>query len=65
MEEGTASHSSILAWRIPWTEDLMGYGPWVEELDTTEVTEHTCMQKARWHALVIFVNSDANIGSNM
>ena len=20
MEEGTATHSSILAWRIPWTE---------------------------------------------
>ena len=22
LEEGTASHSSILAWRIPWTEEL-------------------------------------------
>ena len=21
LEEGTASHSSILAWRIPWTEE--------------------------------------------
>jgi len=21
VEEGTAIHSSILAWRIPWTED--------------------------------------------
>ena len=24
MEEGTATHSSILAWRIPWTEELGG-----------------------------------------
>ena len=24
LEEGTATHSSILAWRIPWTEDLDG-----------------------------------------
>ena len=24
LEEGTASHSSILAWRIPWTEEPSG-----------------------------------------
>ena len=24
LEKGMAAHSSILAWRIPWTEDLMG-----------------------------------------
>ena len=24
LEEGMASHSSILAWRIPWTEDPGG-----------------------------------------
>ena len=22
LEEGMATHSSILAWRIPWTDDL-------------------------------------------
>ena len=22
-----AAHSSILAWRIPWTEELVGYSP--------------------------------------
>ena len=22
LEQGTATHSSILAWRIPWTEEL-------------------------------------------
>ena len=26
-EEGTATHSSILVWRIPWTEKLVGYSP--------------------------------------
>ena len=31
LEEGMATHSSILAWRIPWTEEL-------KELDTTEAT---------------------------
>ena len=24
LEEGTATHSSILAWRIPWTEEPSG-----------------------------------------
>jgi len=27
-EEGMATHSSILAWRIPWTEEPAGYSPW-------------------------------------
>ena len=27
LENGMATHSSILAWRIPWTEDLVGYSP--------------------------------------
>ena len=28
MEKGMATHSSILAWRIPWTEEPVGYSPW-------------------------------------
>ena len=29
-------HSSILAWRIPWTEELAGYNPWgCKKLDMT------------------------------
>ena len=32
-----ATHSSTLAWEIPWTESLVGYSPWGrEESDTTE-----------------------------
>ena len=27
LEEIMATHSSILAWRTPWTEDLVGYSP--------------------------------------
>ena len=27
LEEGMATHSIILAWRIPWTESLAGYSP--------------------------------------
>ena len=35
--EGTATHSSILAWEIPWTRSLVGYSPWdCKDLDMTE-----------------------------
>ena len=27
LEEGTATHSSILAWRVPWTEEPGGLQP--------------------------------------
>ena len=27
-EKEMATHSSILAWEIPWTEELAGYSPW-------------------------------------
>ena len=27
LEEGMATHSSILAWRSPWTEEPVGYSP--------------------------------------
>ena len=37
VEEGTATHSSILAWRIPRTENLGGYSPWGrKQSDMTE-----------------------------
>ena len=28
LEKGMATQSSILARRIPWTEELAGYSPW-------------------------------------
>ena len=39
LEEEMATHSSILAWRIPWTEEPGGLQSIShKELDTTEVT---------------------------
>ena len=41
LKEGTATHSSFLAWRIPWTEEpaeLQSIGQ--KESDTTEATGH-------------------------
>ena len=36
-----ATHSSILAWKIPWTESLVGYSPRVhKELNVTKQSAH-------------------------
>ena len=36
LEKEMATHSSILAWEIPWTEEPVGYSSWGhEELDVT------------------------------
>ena len=37
LEKGMTTHSSVLAWKIQWTEDPSAWGPWgLKELDTTE-----------------------------
>ena len=37
LEEGMTTHCSILACRIPWTEEPSGHSPWSrKESDTTE-----------------------------
>ena len=37
LQKEVATHSSILAWIIPWTGNLVGYSPWDhKESDTTE-----------------------------
>ena len=37
LKKGMATHSSILAWIIPWKRSLVGYSPWShKESDMTE-----------------------------
>ena len=39
LEKEIATHSSILAWEIPWTEEPGGYSPQGHtKLDTTEAS---------------------------
>ena len=46
LEKGTATHSSILAWRIPWTEEPSGlWSRGSQRVRQDEVTEHA-------HALI-------------
>ena len=39
LEEGMTTHSSILAWRVPWAESLVGCSPW-GQTGPTEATSH-------------------------
>ena len=59
LDKGTATHSSILTWRVPWTEEPGGLHSWAhKESDTTEwlilslscrLSSPTCLSK--WNAL--------------
>ena len=50
LEKEMATHSSILAWRIPWTEGPDGLRPvGLQELDTTEQHTHTHTHTHTFH----------------
>ena len=37
LEKEMATHSSNLAWKIPWMEELVSYNPWApKEMDMIE-----------------------------
>ena len=45
LEEGMETHCSILAQRIPWTEEPVSYSAQGHpESDMIEATQHTCTQ---------------------
>ena len=46
LEKGKATHSSILAWRIPWTEELEGCSPWGRK--ESDTTEPACLRSEGW-----------------
>ena len=48
LEEGTATHSSILAWRIPWTEE-----PGELQSTGSQKVRHDCSELARRHTLTM------------
>ena len=63
LEEETATHPSILAWRIPWMEEPGGHSPWGhKESDMTRrlTHRHTHHQEACCNVAVV-----ATIGSSL
>ena len=56
LEEGMATHSSILAWRITWTEEPGS--PWgCQESDMTEPLTLSLNSKMNHHKVLIKKNS--------
>ena len=57
LEKGVATHSSILAWRIPWTEESMGVAKtWTQLSDLTLARFTRCSRlcgSQRDHSLAI------------
>ena len=49
LEESMATHSSTLAWKIPWTQEPGGLQSMGSQSGTTEATEH-----AQMHAQSLF-----------
>ena len=53
--KGMATHSRILAWRIPWTEEPAGLHPWgCKELDMTEQLSTHITQQLKYENILYF-----------
>ena len=49
-----ATHSSILAWRIPWREEPGGFSPWDrKKSDMTEQLKKVCVRGELCHAISV------------
>ena len=53
LEEGLATHSSILAWRIPWTEEPGGLqSTGLQRVGHNWATDHTC---THWNTIALML----------
>ena len=54
LEKEMATHSSTLAWKIPWTEEPGGLSPWGrKESDTTERLHFISLHTANYRLGVL------------
>ena len=60
LEEEMATHSSMLAWKISWTEEPGGYSPWgpqsLTQLSTSTQHSHSLLRKGG-HKLIQFLTA--------
>ena len=55
LEKGMATHSSILAWRIPWTEDPSGLQSMrLQRVGHEWVTEHVCLMAPQHQTVTVY-----------
>ena len=61
-----ATHSSILAWKIPWTEEHGGYNPFDDKESDTTVHTHThiCTHTVQEFQVILEVTDTSMPGRN-
>ena len=65
LEKGTATHSSVLAWRIPWAEELGGLQSMgLQRVGHDWATEHTAHTHHAWHMGVTAYNTVGSVARN-
>ena len=57
LEKGMATHSSVLAWRMPWTQELVGCSPQVTEAYRTAQLTLLHSRTLQWVAISFFRGS--------
>ena len=55
LEGDMATHSSILAWRVPWQRSLAGCGPWGRSVGCDRTTGHCTRSSSPCSGMVSFV----------
>ena len=63
LEKGMSTHSSILAWRIPWTEESGGLPSMESQLDTTErltfSLSNIIVWRRKWQPTPVFLPGES------
>ena len=54
LKKGMVTHSRILAWRIPWTEEPVGYSPWGRK-ESVLVTERVTLSIIGYYKILSIV----------
>ena len=54
LEKGMATHSSICAWNIPWTESLVGYSPCGYKRIRHDLVKTTNLQVNKVHLFIYY-----------
>ena len=61
LEEGMATHSSILAWRIPWTEEPGGLQSIGSQKSCTQINNLTCMHKIENVSIILLYHMSKSL----
>ena len=61
LEEGMATHSSILAWRIPWAEEPGGLQSIGSQKGWTRINNLACMHKILFYSIILLYHMSKSL----